>query len=157
MGNTGSKWKSPPCGNSVPAGSIITASAGRAADLRELNTLTLSVPLLFWRIQIDVETLTAIQATVLLFSWHNRDHYRFAGIVPLKCPFHFPIIAIVRCKEVWTNKKENDVIRLDVIVDCPRPIITGTNPAIVPGLDDALPLEHGKLSLQLVPQRFISV
>jgi hypothetical protein len=72
-------------------------------------------------------------------------------------PPHLQLIAIVGINEVGADQKQNYVISLDMLVDLAGKLLPGSDPPIMPGLDDPLPPEERELSFQLVPQRFVSV
>jgi hypothetical protein len=77
--------------------------------------------------------------------------------VPLHRLRHLPFVAVIGREEVGAHQQQNDVVGLDMPVDFFRKILTGTDPSVVPDLDDPLPLEQRKLLFDLVPQRLVGM
>ncbi len=70
---------------------------------------------------------------------------------------HFLVVAVIRCKEVGADEQQDDVVILDMFADPGVQFLTGSDPAIMPSLDDALPLQHCQLGFELVAQDLIFV
>ena len=88
---------------------------------------------------------------------NHRDDHGCAILMALHRTAHFLVIAIIRSKEVGTDQKQDDIVRLDMLVDCRGPFRSGVDPAVVPCLDHALPFQHRELSFQLIAQRLVGV
>jgi hypothetical protein len=63
---------------------------------------------------------------------------------------HLLLVAVVGIEEVSANKKKYDVVGLDVPVNLLAKVPARSNAAIVPCLDNALPLKQRELLLELV-------
>ena len=69
---------------------------------------------------------------------YHWDDLCFSTLVSLHRPFHLCLVAVVRIDEIGTDEEENDVRRIQVLVDRPVEFRACCDPAIVPGRNDAL-------------------
>lgn len=96
-------------------------------------------------------------AMPVAWSEYDRDHDRLADGVTLHRPGHLDLVAIVGREKVGADQKEDDLVGLDVRVDGVVEVAAGDDPAIVPGLDHALALQHRQLRFELVAERLVFV
>jgi hypothetical protein len=78
-------------------------------------------------------------------------------LMTLESTPHFNVVTIVRCDEIGTDKQQDDIVAIDVLVDRLTKILACANTPIVPSLDDPLPFQHCKLRFELVAQSFVGV
>lgn len=88
---------------------------------------------------------------------NDWDHHSIAGGMPLHCPQHFAVVAIVGREEVGADEQQDNVRGVQVVIDFVAKILPRLDSAIVPGVDEPLPLEGRQMLFQPVTQRLISV
>ena len=70
-------------------------------------------------------------------------------------PLHLDVVAVVGVQKIGADQEQNQLGRFQVLVDGILPGAAGGNLAVVPGLNDPLPLQETQVRLQLVPKRFV--
>src|SRR6185295_2752684 len=87
----------------------------------------------------------------------DGDHHGLAEGVQLQGLHHLLLIAVVRIDEIRAHQEEDDLRGFEALVDLALPPSSGPDLAVVPGGDDARPLEHAELLLELVDEPLVFV
>jgi hypothetical protein len=74
----------------------------------------------------------------------------FAQLVPLHCLAYLVLVNVVRGHEGAANEKEDNIRAPEVLVDSLFSLPAGRDLAVVPPLDEALPLETAQRVAQVV-------
>lgn len=85
-------------------------------------------------------------------DWNDDDGSR---LVAFKRTLQVHFVAVVRIEKIWTDEKENQISRLEVVVDLLLPFSPRLNVVIVPEIDEALTLQHAQMRIELLPQLFV--
>ena len=85
----------------------------------------------------------------------DRYNACLAPFVALHRAIHLDVIAVVGGEKVGADQEQHDVGGVQMIVDLAVEVLAGSNSAIVPSRNYALPEEAGKVLLEFVAQGFV--
>ncbi len=88
---------------------------------------------------------------------NNRDDAGLASLMALQGSRHLFLVAVVGADEVGANEQQDDVGAVEVVVDFVGPLIARKDTAIVPGLDETLPLQQLQVGFELLAQDVVFV
>jgi hypothetical protein len=69
----------------------------------------------------------------------------FSAVVSFKSPRQLEVVTVVGCKEVRADEEKYKASSVEVFINCPLPVFTGTYAAVVPRCDNFLSLELCKV------------
>ena len=77
----------------------------------------------------------------------NRHYPGFTCLMSCEPPPHLDVVAVVGVKKIGADQEQNQLSRFQVLVDRILPGAAGSNLAVVPGLNDPLPLQETQVLL----------
>src|SRR5262245_23969328 len=86
---------------------------------------------------------------------NDRDDSDAAFSMSRQSTLHLDVVAIVRRDKVRTDKQQNDLRFLKIAIDFGTELLPCLDSTVMPGIDQSLALQGGKVRLQLEPQHLI--